>query len=189
MKTFTLLLFLISYQAHSQIIKKTNWDTGTVKLKFIRAYPGDISDEHFNLILPSSREIEIICATTYNRISTDHKNESYVTYNNFYNRYPTKFRLNNKKCRKFVHYLLKVFPAVDEKNPIYLSFNLGSKLISKIQYPNIDPYSQWGDVKDLMEKPKIHMDIEPKVDPPTKTPKEGDEKLEQIPLFSHIKTK
>ncbi len=181
MKALTILLCIISFQNFSQVIQKKNWDKGTIELKFIRAYPGEISDEHFNLILPSSREIEIICSTTFNRIATDHKNESYVTYNNFYNKYPTKFRLNNKKCRKFVHYLLKVFPAVDETNPIYLSFNLKSKLISKIQYPKIDPYAQWGDIKDLMKKPKIKMKIKQKK---KQEPSHQEDDFEQIPLFS-----
>ncbi len=188
MKAFTILLSIISIQLFSQTIKKHNWNKGEIKLKFIRAYPGEVSDEHFNLILPSSREVELICATTYNRIGNDHKNESYVTYNNFYGIYPTKFRLNNKKCREFVHYLLKVFPAVDEQNPVLLSFNLKTKLISQIQYPKIDPYAQWGDVKDLMPKPKVQMKF--KNNKPKKvTPKTKPEKLEQIPLFSHNATK
>ncbi len=180
MKLLLLTLFIPLVWAQ-EIIKK-DYESKDITLKFIRAFPGDISDEHFNLVLPSSREIEIVCASTYKHLSDHFKNESYVTYNNFYNYYPTKFHLNDKKCRSFVTYLLKVFHAVDEENPIYLTFNLKKKIISKIQYPDINPYSQKGDIKDLLPKKPIPFPI-PRKKKKDKLKKQAPPKEEMIPLF------
>ncbi len=173
------LMMIISINSYPQKIFKKNYDKGKIKLKFIRAYPGDVSDEHFNLVLPSSREVEIVCETNYQRI--DHEeNKSWVAYYNFYNYYQIRYSIDTKKCQSFVHYLLKVFQAVDEKNPIYLTFNLETKKVSEIYYPDINPYTLTGEYEDLFPKPPVRFKI-PKKNKKEKLPKEED--YLQIPLF------
>lgn len=124
---------------------------GKLKLNLIRAELGSFDTLEF--INENSRRVDIVCA---NNRAYDNNKKAFLIYRNFYDRVMDKFEIpSNTACEELKKFIFFTEGAVDEKRPFKLVLNIGSKTVSEIEYPDIDPYAVWGDHDDLFEKSKI----------------------------------
>lgn len=144
------LLFFTSFlHARLEIIKpefKSN-----IVLKIVRVVPD--SFETYSLHNANGREMTLVCAQ--NRFYENNK-EAFIEYRNFYNEIAGRFTIeSNIVCKEMAKFIEAAHAAVDEWKPFVITINKKLMKVEKIIYPNIDPFTDNGDIKDLLPKKKV----------------------------------
>jgi hypothetical protein len=120
-------------------------------IKVIRAIPD--SFETYSLTQSNGREMVLICAS--NRVYDNNK-KAMLEYRNFYNEIAGYFIIdNNSVCKNMAKFIESTHYAIDEENPFIISLNMKAMRVEKIVYPQIDPFSNTGNMNDLFPKKKV----------------------------------
>ncbi len=151
----SLSLFLLfssnSAQADLTVIKK-QFQT-KIELKLVRASLGSFDIVEF--INENSRKVEMVCA---NNRAYDQNKKAFITFENFYGRGVDRFEIeSNQVCQDLKKFVFITEGAVDEERPFKIEVNLIDQKVSKITYPDIDPYAIWGDMNDLFNKDQVRL--------------------------------
>lgn len=151
MKWLLLLVPMLSI-GQELIVEKPDFNSGALTLKIVRAYPE--SFETYLLTNSNGRDVRMVCA---NNRAYDNNPVPFLRYQNFYGE-RVDFALNSEKvCREMGRYIELVQAAVDEDNPFWIQIDKRLGSVSKIEYPNLDPYAESGDVQDLLPKKRIRI--------------------------------
>jgi hypothetical protein len=152
-KIFTILILVnlsSSWAAIQLEVIKPKFKVKRV-IKVIRAIPD--SFETYSLTQSNGREMVLICAS--NRVYDNNK-KAMIEYRNFYNEIAGYFIIeNNSVCKSMAKFIESTHYAIDEENPFIISLNTNSMKVEKIVYPQIDPFSNTGNIKDLFPKKKV----------------------------------
>lgn len=125
---------------------------GKIKLAIVRAYPD--SFETYRFTNHNGREMTLVCAR--NRAYDDNA-KAFLEYRNFYNS-KIRFTLpSDQACKELGRFIERVHPAIDEDRPLLMELDKESVSIAKIVYPNIDPYTDRGELEDLLPKKKVRV--------------------------------
>ena len=158
--SFLFLLFSIIYSANSYsdiTIIKPDFQS-EIHLNIIRAYPD--SFETYTLIHNNSREMTLVCA--HNSIYRFNK-KAMIEFRNFYNEIAGYFTVDdNKACLDMARFIEGNHMGITEDNPFRLVLDRHKMSVTKIQYPNLDPFSLGGNIIDLLPKKEIKIKVKEK---------------------------
>jgi hypothetical protein len=145
-----ILLFFSLLNAHAlEVIKHVKHRK--IQLRIVRAEPD--SFETYSLMNHNGREMILICANNY---FWDHNPKAMIEYRNYYNEIAGYFTIeDNKVCKDIGKTLETSSMGIDKEHPFLIDLDTKSLKVSKIVYPNVDPFIDEGDMKDLMLKPIV----------------------------------
>jgi hypothetical protein len=132
----------------------------TIELRIIRAEPD--SFETYSLMNFNGREMTLVCA---NNITYDKNPKAFIEYRNFYNEIAGRFELsNNQACLELGKFIENVHSAISEEHPFVITLSTKDLQVRKLIYPKVDPFTDVGEIKDLLPKPKIPI-VDEKIKP------------------------
>lgn len=144
-----LLIFLSFFKAHAALEVVKYEPTKHIQLKIVRADPE--SFETYSLMNHNGREMTLVCAN--NRVY-DNNPKAFIEYRNFYNELVGNFTIeSNQVCLDMGRFIENVHSAISEEHPFVINLNVKNGKVEKIVYPKVDPFTDKGDVKDLLPKP------------------------------------
>lgn len=145
------LLQLLMGSAFATELIKPDFSDQNIRLNIVQAYSD--SFETYTLVNHNSREMLLVCAN--NRAYRFNK-RPYIEYRNFYNIRVAKFYLSdNYFCKNLAKFIEAAHMAIDEEDSIQITLSRRDMSVSKITYPNIDPLSDTGELKDLYSKKRV----------------------------------
>jgi hypothetical protein len=145
-----LLLLLGILNAHALEVVKFE-PKKTIELRIVRADAE--SFETFSLINHNGREMILVCAN--NRVY-DNNPKPFIEYRNYYNEIAGNFTLeNNQACLELGKFIENVHSAISEEHPFLITLSTKGLKVEKIVYPKVDPFTDTGEVKDLLPKPVL----------------------------------
>ena len=148
---YWIYLFFLIRPTHALEIIKPDFHTGTIHLKIIRSIPD--SFQSYTLIHQNAREMDLTCS--HNKIF-DNNPQPLLRYRNFYNTGYIDFILPNEQaCQDLVKFIELAHFGIDEQHPLLIDLDKRTKEVSKIIYPNIDPYLDQGDLNHLLPKKRV----------------------------------
>ncbi len=122
-----------------------------IQLRIVRAEPD--SFETYSLINHNGRQMMLICAG--NRVY-DENAKAMLEYRNYYNEIAGYFTIESNKVCKDIGKLIETSSmGIDEDHPFLIDIDTRSLKVSKIVYPDIDPYIDEGEVEELLPKKMI----------------------------------
>ncbi len=122
-----------------------------IHLRIIRAEPD--SFETYTLLNYNGREMTLVCAN--NRVY-DNNPQPIIRYRNFFGEEVGDFQLESEQvCREMGKFIESASFGIDEKRPFLITLSTKHLNVEKIEYPNVDPYSDDGNINDLLPKKKI----------------------------------
>jgi hypothetical protein len=131
-----------------------------IELRIIRAEPD--SFETYSLMNFNGREMTLVCA---NNITYDKNAKAFIEYRNFYNEIAGRFEIeDNKACLELGRFIENVHSAISEEHPFVITLSTKDLQVRKLVYPKVDPFTDVGEIKDLLPKPKIPI-VEEKIKP------------------------
>lgn len=152
-----LLLFLGLFDAHAlEVIKFES--NRKIELKIVRADPE--SFETYSLLNHNGREMILVCAN--NRVYDNNK-KAFIEYKNYYQEVVAQFTLeSNEVCLDMGKYIENVHSAISAEKPFLISLNTKDLKVTKVVYPNIDPFADEGLERDLLPRKLVPITL-PKV--------------------------
>ncbi|MBA2405061.1 MAG: hypothetical protein H0V66_09850 [Bdellovibrionales bacterium] len=148
-----LVLILLSFSALSaQALEVVKFEgKKTIELRIVRAEPE--SFETYSLINHNGREMILVCAN--NRVY-DNNAKAFIECRNYYNEIAGNFTLeSNQACLDLGKFIENVHSAISEEHPFVITLSTKNVKVEKILYPKVDPYTDTGEVKDLLPKPIV----------------------------------
>ena len=137
-----------------------------IELRIVRAEPDSYGT--YALMNHNGREMILVCA---NNIFYDKNPKAFIEYRNYYNEIVANFTLEtNKACEEMGKFIENIHSAISEEHPFVIQLSTKNLKVEKIVYPKIDPFSDEGDVTDLLPKKPIFVNS-PKLDMKKKTHK------------------
>ena len=95
----------------------------------------------------------LVCA---GNVVYDYNRTAIIRYRNFYNLPVYDFKLeSNRACKEMGKFIETTFMAVDAQRPFKVRLNIKTGEVDQIVYPNINPYSDDGDIEDLLPKKRL----------------------------------
>lgn len=147
---YYILLFLISSSSFAIDVIKYE-PKKYIDLKIVRVDPG--SFETYTLTNSNLIEMTLVCAK--NRVY-DHNKHAFIRYRNYYNLPVFDFVIpENKICLELGKFIETTFMAVDIDRPFKIRLNTKNGLVDRIEYPDIDPYTDEGEMEDLLPKKRL----------------------------------
>lgn len=146
---YLLILFSL-LNAHAMEVVKYE-SNRQIELKIVRAEPDSFGT--YALMNHNGREMILVCA---NNIVYDNNSKAFIEYRNYYNEIAGNFILEtNKACEEMGKFIENIHSAISEEHPFIIQLSTKTLKVEKIVYPQIDPFSDDGDVKDLLPKKPI----------------------------------
>ena len=125
-----------------------------ILLKIVRAQPD--SFETYTLTNHNGREMDLVCAK--NRVH-DNNPKAFIRYRNYYNEIAGDFTIDDDGvCKEMGKFIETSSYGIDEQRPFLILLSTKKMNVEKIKYPNIDPYADKGDVKDLLPKSPVYIE-------------------------------
>jgi len=122
-----------------------------IHLRIIRAEPD--SFETYTLLNHNGREMTLVCAN--NRVY-DNNPMPIIRYRNFFGEEVGDFQLESEQvCREMGRFIESSSFGIDEKRPLLITLSTKYLNVEKIEYPNVDPYSDDGSINDLLPKKRV----------------------------------
>jgi len=158
LKLFSAVLLVISTNAQAlEVIKREYKER--ILLKIVRVTPD--SFETYSLANHNGREMTLVCAQ--NRFYENNK-KAFIEYRNFYNEPAGQFLIeSNEVCKDMAKFIERAHAAVDEERPFIITLNKKTQLVEKIVFPDVDPLSDRGRIKDLFSKKEILLNPRPTI--------------------------
>ena len=101
--------------------------------------------------------MKLICAD--NQVY-DHNPKAMIRIKNFWGEWSTDFTIDsNQVCLDMGKFIEQAHSAVDEKRPFLIKLDREQGSVARIVYPDIDPLSLDGDLRDLLPK-KVENPVE-----------------------------
>ena len=123
----------------------------SIILKIVRAIPDGF--ETISLTNHNGREMTLVCA---NNRAYEFNKTAMIEYRNFYNEHAGNFTIDgNQNCLELARFIERTHHAIDEERPFIITLNTQKMSVEKIVYPNLDQYSDKGNIKDLFPKSDI----------------------------------
>jgi hypothetical protein len=98
-------------------------------------------------------EMTLVCA---NNVVYDYNKTAIIRYRNFYNLPVFDFKIeSNTACQEMGRFIESTFMAVDEERPFLIRLNIKTGMVDKIIYPNIDRFTDDGEIEDLLPKKRL----------------------------------
>jgi hypothetical protein len=143
-----ILLLLSILKVHALDVVKFE-PKKTIELRIVRADAE--SFETYSLINHNGREMILVCAN--NRVY-DNNPKPFIEYRNYYNEIAGNFTLeSNQACLELGKFIENVHSAISEEHPFVITLSTKGLKVDKIVYPKVDPFTDTGEVKDLLPKP------------------------------------
>lgn len=150
LKLFSAILLVLSTNANALEVIKREYKEKII-LKIVRVTPDGF--ETYSLANHNGREMTLVCAK--NRFYENNK-KAFIEYRNFYNEPAGQFVIeSNEVCKDMAKFIERAHAAVDEERPFIITLNKKTQLVEKIVFPDVDPLSDKGNVKDLFLKKEI----------------------------------
>ncbi len=145
-----LLIFLGVFNAYALEVVKFE-PRKIIELKIIRAEPD--SFETYALMNANGREMTLVCAR--NQVY-DFNPKAFIEYRNYYNEIAGRFELeDNKACLDMGKFIEDVHSAISLEHPFQITLSTKELRVKKLVYPKVDPFSDEGEIEDLLPKPAI----------------------------------
>ena len=158
------ILLMISHSFALEVVKPLFQDK--LHLRIIRAEPD--SFETYSLINHNGREMTLVCA--HNRVY-DNNPRPLIKYRNFFGEEVADFQLESDEvCRDMGKFIESASFGIDERRPFLITLSTKNQNVEKIEYPNINPYADDGNIDDLLPKERIFIKAKDK-DPKPRLPK------------------
>jgi hypothetical protein len=126
-------------------------------LKIVRVMPDEF--ETYKLTNHNGRDMTLVCAQ--NRFYENNP-DAFIEYRNFYNASAGKFIIESDIiCKDLANFIEQAYSAVDENRPFIITLNKKTRLVEKIVYPKVDPFSDSGLIQDLYLKPAVQVYVKP----------------------------
>lgn len=146
-----IFILLISFKAIALEVIKPEVTNEYLELNIIRVDPG--SFETYTLTNSNLIEMTLVCAN--NRVYDNNKT-AIIRYRNYYNLPVYDFKIsNNKVCLDMGKFIESTFMGVDEDRPFKIRLNIKNGMVARIEYPAIDPYTDQGEMEDLLPKKRL----------------------------------
>ena len=148
-----LLLLLVSLNVHALEVIRPEHARKYLDLNIIRV---DIdSFGAYTLTNHNLIEMTLVCA---NNVVYDYNKTAILRYRNFYNLPVFDFKIeHNKVCTEMGRFIEATFMAIDEERPFKMRLNVKTGTVEQITYPNIDPFSEDGEIEDLLPKKRLYI--------------------------------
>jgi hypothetical protein len=131
-----------------------------IHLRIIRAEPD--SFETYTLLNHNGREMTLVCAN--NRVF-DNNPKPMIRYRNFFGEEAGDFQLESDQvCREMGKFIESASFGIDERRPFLITLSTRHLNVEKIEYPNIDPYSDEGNINDLLPKRRVFIKSREKIE-------------------------
>lgn len=149
MMKLIIFLGLISKVFALEVIRPEYKDK--IYLRIIRAEPD--SFETYTLLNHNGREMTLVCGK--NKVY-DNNPKAMIRYRNFFGEEVGDFQIDSEKeCREMGKFIESAQFGIDEKRPFLITLSTKVHKVEKIEYPNIDPYSDDGNISDLLPKKRV----------------------------------
>lgn len=155
MLKFIIGLILISQAFALEVVRPEFEDK--LHLRIIRAEPD--SFETYSLMNHNGREMTLICAR--NKVY-DNNPMPMIRYRNYLGEEVGDFQIGSEQvCRELGKFIESSSFGIDEKRPLLMTLSKKKLSVDRIEYPNIDPYSDDGVISDLLPKKRIFINNRP----------------------------
>lgn len=150
-----LILNQLFVPAYAVEVIKPDYSDKKIYLNIIRVTPD--SFETYTLTNSNSREMQLVCAG--NRVYENNK-LAFIEYRNFYNEKAARFTIGHDLvCKNLGRFIEQAHFAVTEQKPIRFILSRKTMEVETLIYPDIDPLSDEGDIKDLLPKRRIKINL------------------------------
>jgi len=145
------LLCFLSFSAHALEVIQPESNRKYLDLNIIRVEVASFGA--YNLTNDNLIEMELVCA---DNVVYDYNKTAILRYRNYYNLPVYDFIIeSNEACLNMGKFIESTFMAVDEERPFKIRLNIKSGKVEQIVYPNIDPFSDDGEIEDLLPKKRL----------------------------------
>lgn len=122
-----------------------------IHLKVIRAEADSFST--YNLMNHNGREMLLVCSN--NRVY-DNNPLPIIKYRNFFGEEAGDFILESEEvCQEMGRLIEKASFGIDERRPFLITLSTKDQRVERIVYPSVDPYSDTGEIEDLLPKERV----------------------------------
>lgn len=122
----------------------------SIKIRFVRAAPD--SFETYRLVNDRGLVMQLVCAR--NRAYDDNK-LPFLEYRNFYGEVARFEFSSDKACKALGRFIELAHAGIDEDEPLLMELQREEAVVTKISYPNLDPFATDGELEDLLPRKKV----------------------------------